>query len=142
MSQERTLSIIKPDAVGKHLIGEIIGRFERAGLRVEALKMVQLTRDQVAEFYAEHQGKPFYELLMEFMVSGPVCVQVLAGENAIARNREIMGVTDPAKADPGTIRADFAESVSINAVHGSDSPESAAREISFFFKTNEIFARQ
>lgn len=142
MTQQRTLSIIKPDAVGKHLIGEIIGRFERAGLRVEALKMVQLSREQVAAFYAEHEGKPFYDTLMEFMVSGPVCVQVLAGEDAIARNREIMGLTDPAKAATGTIRADFAENVSINAVHGSDSPESAAREISFFFQDNDIFDRQ
>ncbi len=141
MSVERTLSIIKPDAVGKNAIGEILSRFEKAGLRIVALKMLHLTREQAGGFYAEHKGRPFYEGLVEFMTSGPVCVQVLEGDNAISRNRELMGATDPKKAEPGTIRADFAEAISTNAVHGSDSPNSAAREIAFFFEPHEILAR-
>ncbi|UZJ45124.1 nucleoside-diphosphate kinase [Marinimicrobium sp. C6131] len=141
MPEQQTLSIIKPDAVRKNLIGAIESRFEQAGLKIVALKMVRLSRDQAEGFYAEHKGKPFFEGLVDFMTSGPVCVQVLAGENAIARNRELMGATNPEEAAPGTIRADYAESVSINAAHGSDSPESAAREIAYFFEPGEIFAR-
>ncbi len=142
MPEQQTLSIIKPDAVRKNLIGAIESRFEQAGLKIVALKMIQLSREQAEGFYAEHQGKPFFEGLVDFMTSGPVCVQVLAGENAIARNRELLGATNPADAEPGTIRADYAESVSTNAAHGSDSPESAAREIAYFFKPDELFARQ
>lgn len=141
MAEEQTLSIIKPDAVSKNLIGAIDSRFEEAGLKIVALKMVRLTREQAEGFYAEHQGKPFFEGLVTFMTSGPVCVQVLSGEGAIARHRELLGATNPKEAAPGTVRADFAESVSTNAAHGSDSPESAAREIDFFFQSNEIFAR-
>lgn len=141
MPEQQTLSIIKPDAVKKNLIGAIESRFEEAGLKIVALKMVRLTREQAEGFYAEHQGKPFFEGLVDFMTSGPVCLQVLAGENAIARNRELMGATNPADAAPGTIRADFAESVSVNAAHGSDSPESAEREIAYFFEPGEIFVR-
>jgi nucleoside-diphosphate kinase len=142
MSLEKTLSIIKPDAVRKNLIGEILRRFEGAGLQVIALKMLHLTREQASGFYAEHEGKPFYDRLVEFMTSGPICVQVLAGENAIALNRELMGSTDPAKAAPGTIRADYAETMAINSVHGSDSPASAAREIGYFFEPSELHVRQ
>lgn len=138
---EQTLSIIKPDAVEKNLIGEIIRRFESKGLRVVAAKMIQMTPQQAAGFYAEHEGREFYQPLVDFMTSSPCVVQVLEGENAIALNREIMGVTDPAKAAEGTIRADFAESTRVNCVHGSDSPESAAREIAFFFNDDEVFAR-
>lgn len=141
MPEQQTLSIIKPDAVRKNLIGAIESRFEQAGLKIVALKMIQLSRAQAEGFYAEHQGKPFFEGLVDFMTSGPVCVQILSGDNAIARNRELMGATNPEEAAPGTIRADYAESVSINAAHGSDSPESAAREIAYFFEPGEIFAR-
>lgn len=141
MAEQQTLSIIKPDAVRKNRIGAIEQRFEEAGLAIVALKLLHLTREQAEGFYAEHKGKPFFDGLVEFMTSGPVCVQVLAGDNAIARNRELMGATNPEEAAPGTIRADFAESLSVNSVHGSDSPESAAREIAYFFEPDEIFAR-
>lgn len=141
MAVERTLSIVKPDAVGKNVIGEILARFEKAGLSIAAAKMVRLTEAQAGGFYAEHEGRPFYNDLVAFMTSGPVVVQVLEGENAIALNRELMGATNPQEAAEGTIRADFAVSVDANAVHGSDSPESAAREIAFFFEAEEICAR-
>ena len=141
MPVERTLSIVKPDAVARNVIGEIISRFEKAGLRVAAAKMTRLSADDAAGFYAEHKGKPFYEKLLDYMSSGPVVLQVLEGEDAIALNRRLMGATDPAKADPGTIRADFADSLDANAVHGSDSPASAAREIAYFFDGAEICAR-
>ncbi len=141
MPEQQTLSIIKPDAVKKNLIGAIESRFEQAGLKIVALKMVHLTREQAEGFYAEHQGKPFFEGLVDFMTSGPVCVQVLSGEDAIARNRELMGATNPKDAAPGTIRADYAESVGVNTAHGSDSPESAEREIAYFFEPGEIFVR-
>lgn len=141
MAVERTLSIIKPDAVAKHVIGEIISRFEHAGLRVIGARMAQLTRAQAEGFYAEHKGKPFYESLVQYMTSGPVVVQVLEGENAILKNRELMGATNPKDAAPGTIRADFAESIDANAVHGSDSPTSAKREIDYFFTTDQVCAR-
>lgn len=133
MAIEQTLSIIKPDAVSKNVIGKIYSRFEKAGLKIVAAKMEQLTREKAAGFYAEHEGKPFYEPLMDFMTSGPVMVQVLEGENAVAAHRTLMGATDPAKADEDTIRKDFAESMSKNAVHGSDSLASAEREINYFF---------
>lgn len=142
MSVERTLSIIKPDAVGKNVIGEIISRFEKGGLQVVAAKMLQLDEESAGGFYAEHRERGFFKDLMEFMTSGPVLVQVLEGENAIARNRELMGATNPAEAAAGTIRADFAKSIDANAVHGSDSPASAAREISYFFKDEEICPRR
>ena len=142
MSVERTLSIIKPDAVGKNVIGEIVSRFEKGGLKVVAMKMLQLDEDSAGGFYAEHKGKKFFADLMEFMTSGPVIVQVLEGENAIARNRELMGATNPGEAAPGTIRADFAKSIDANAVHGSDSPASAEREISYFFEPGEICPRK
>ncbi len=138
---EQTLSIIKPDAVSKNLIGEIIRRFEAQNLRVVAAKMLWLTPVQAAGFYAEHEGREFYEPLIQFMTSGPCLVQVLAGEDAIQKNRQIMGVTDPTKAAAGTIRADFAESTRLNCVHGSDSVDSARREISYFFSQTELFAR-
>ena len=141
MSVERTLSIIKPDAVGKNVIGEIVSRFEKGGLNVIAMKMQQLDEDSAGGFYAEHKERPFFKDLMEFMTSGPVIVQVLEGENAIARNRELMGATNPAEAEAGTIRADFAQSIDANAVHGSDSPASADREISYFFSDEEICPR-
>lgn len=141
MAVERTLSIIKPDAVSKNLIGEITRRFEQGGLRVVAAKMVHLTREQAQGFYAVHKDKPFFNDLVAFMTSGPILVQVLEGENAIARNREIMGATDPRKAAPGTIRADFATDVQENAVHGSDSPQTAKAEIEFFFRNGEIHPR-
>ncbi len=141
MSVERTLSIIKPDAVAKNVIGEIISRFENGGLTVVAAKMLQLDEDLAGGFYAEHKERPFYNDLVEFMTSGPVIVQVLEGDNAIARNRELMGATNPAEAEPGTIRADFAKSIDANAVHGSDSPASAQREIAYFFKSEEICPR-
>lgn len=140
MTTERTLSIIKPDAVAKHLIGQIISRFESAGLRIAAAKMVHLTKAQAEGFYAVHKERPFFNALVGFMCSGPVLVQVLEGENAIARNREIMGATNPKDAAPGTIRADFAESIDHNAVHGSDAPETATQEIAFFFSPNEILS--
>ncbi|WP_027329058.1 nucleoside-diphosphate kinase [Marinimicrobium agarilyticum] len=141
MPEQQTLSIIKPDAVKKNLIGAIESRFEQAGLKIVALKMVHLTREQAEGFYAEHKGKPFFDGLVDFMTSGPVCVQVLSGEDAIARNRELMGATNPKEAAPGTIRADYAESVGVNTAHGSDSPESAEREIAYFFEPGEIFVR-
>ena len=141
MSVERTLSIIKPDAVGKNVIGEIVSRFEKGGLKVIAMKMLQLNEESAGGFYAEHKERPFFKDLMEFMTSGPVIVQALEGESAIARNRELMGATNPADADPGTIRADFAQSIDANAVHGSDSPASAEREISYFFSDEEICPR-
>lgn len=133
MAIERTFSIIKPDAVAKNLIGKIYSRFEQAGLQIVAAKMLQLTREQAGEFYAVHKERPFYNDLIQFMTSGPVMVQVLEGENAVARNREIMGATNPKEAAPGTIRADFAETVDENAVHGSDGPDTAKVEIAFFF---------
>lgn len=141
MSVECTLSIIKPDAVGKNVIGKIVSRFEKGGLNVIAMKMQQLDEDSAGGFYAEHKERPFFKDLMEFMTSGPVIVQVLEGENAIARNRELMGATNPAEAESGTIRADFAQSIDANAVHGSDSPASAEREISYFFSDEEICPR-
>jgi nucleoside-diphosphate kinase len=136
MAIERTLSIIKPDAVAKNVIGEIYSRFERAGLYIIAAKMVHLSREQAEGFYAVHKQRPFFNDLVEFMISGPVMVQVLEGENAINLNRELMGATDPKKAAPGTIRADFAKTVDENAVHGSDSPQTAAVEIEYFFGTD------
>ncbi len=141
MAVEQTLSIIKPDAVGKNHIGAICARFEQAGLKIVAMKMLQLTRAQAEGFYAEHKGRPFFDGLVDFMTSGPVVVQVLHGEDAIARNRELMGATDPQKAAPGTIRADFATAIDANAVHGSDSPASAAREVAYFFDAAEINLR-
>ena len=133
MAVEQTLSIIKPDGVKRAVIGNIITRFEQAGLRLSASRMLQITTQQAKDFYAEHSARPFYADLVEFMTSGPVMVMVLEGENAITRNRELMGATDPAQAAPGTIRADFATSIDHNIVHGSDAPASAKREISFFF---------
>lgn len=141
MALERTLSIIKPDAVAANHIGEIYSRFEQGGLRIVASRMLRLSRADAAGFYAEHEGRPFFEALLGFMTSGPVVVQVLEGEGAIARNRELMGATNPKDAEAGTIRADFAESIDANAVHGSDSPESAAREIAYFFSALDIQAR-
>lgn len=141
MAVERTLSIVKPDAVGKNLIGKIYSRFEDAGLRIVAARMLRLSREQAEQFYAVHKQRPFYGDLVSFMTSGPVMVQVLEGEDAIARNREVMGATDPKKAEPGTIRADFADNVEENAVHGSDAPETAATEIAFFFSDSEICTR-
>lgn len=138
---ERTISIIKPDAVAKNVIGQIYDRFEKAGLQVVAAKMMQLSDEQAKAFYAVHAERPFYNDLVSFMTSGPVMVQVLEGENAIAKNREVMGATNPAEAAPGTIRADFASSIDENAVHGSDAPETAAEEIKFFFGENELCAR-
>ncbi len=142
MAVERTLSIIKPDAVAKNLIGEINARFEKAGLRILAMKMIQLDQEQAEGFYAEHRERPFFNDLVGFMTSGPVVVQVLEGDNAIAANRDLMGATNPKEAEPGTIRADFAETIDANAVHGSDSPESAAREIDYFFRAEEICPRK
>ncbi len=141
MSVERTLSIIKPDAVAANRIGAIIGRLEDAGLRVVGQRMVQLTREQAEAFYVVHRERPFYQDLVAFMTSGPVVVQVLEGEHAIERNREVMGATDPAKAEPGTIRADFASNIEENAVHGSDSTETAEQEIAFFFAGGGICTR-
>ncbi len=141
MAVERTLSIIKPDAVAKNVIGEIYTRFERAGLRIVAAKMLHLTREQAEGFYAEHRERPFFGALVEFMTSGPIMVQVLEGEDAIRRNREIMGATNPKEALAGTIRADYATDIDENAVHGSDSRESAEREIAYFFKDEEICPR-
>lgn len=135
MSKERTLSIIKPDGVQKNLVGEVLGRFEKAGLKILDLKKLHLTKNQAEEFYAIHRGRPFYEDLVRYMTSGPVVVSVLEGENAVVKNREIMGATDPKKAAPGTIRRDFAESIEANIVHGSDGPETARTEIRFFFPT-------
>ncbi|MEX2470359.1 MAG: nucleoside-diphosphate kinase [Pseudohongiellaceae bacterium] len=138
MAIERTLSIIKPDAVAKNVIGEIISRFEKAGLKVVAAKMLRLDDESAGGFYAEHKDRPFYADLIEFMTSGPVVVQVLEGEDAVALNRKLMGATNPAAAEPGTIRADFAKSIDANAVHGSDSTASAAREVGYFFNDDEI----
>jgi nucleoside-diphosphate kinase len=141
MAVERTLSIIKPDAVGKNLIGKIYSRFESNGLSIVASKMLQLSDALAGGFYAEHKARPFFPALIEFMTSGPVVVQVLEGENAIAKNRELMGATNPAEAAAGTIRADFASSIDANAVHGSDSAASAAREIAYFFASSELCNR-
>lgn len=141
MAVERTLSIIKPDGVEKNLIGEICGRFESAGLRILAARMLHLTREQAEGFYAVHKERPFFADLVSYMISGPVVVQVLEGEDAIAKNREIMGATNPADAAPGTIRAEFAASIEENVVHGSDGADTAATEIAYFFKENEICPR-
>ena len=138
MAVERTLSIIKPDATRRNLTGAIVDRFEKAGLRVIASRRMKLSRDQAEAFYAVHKARPFFASLVSFMTSGPVVVQVLEGENAIAKNRDVMGATDPAKAAPGTIRKDFAESIEANSVHGSDAPETAAQEIRFFFSNLDI----
>lgn len=141
MSVERTLSIVKPEAVANNIIGEIYSRFEKAGLRIIAAKMLHLAREQAEQFYTVHRERPFYKDLVDYMISGPVMVQVLEGENAIAKNREVMGATDPKDAAPGTIRADLAVSIEQNAVHGSDGLETAKTEISFFFKESEICPR-
>ncbi|MFZ9313877.1 MAG: nucleoside-diphosphate kinase [Burkholderiaceae bacterium] len=141
MSVERTLSIIKPDAVAKNVIGQIYTRFEDAGLKVVAARMMYLSRREAEGFYAVHAQRPFFKDLVDFMVSGPVMVQVLEGEGAIAKNRQLMGATDPKKADPGTIRADFADSIDANAVHGSDGPDTAAQEIAYFFPSLAVFGR-
>ncbi|MDU1534856.1 MAG: nucleoside-diphosphate kinase [Neisseria sp.] len=141
MAVERTISIVKPDAVGKNVIGKIYSRFEENGLRIVAAKMKHLSVREAQEFYAVHKERPFYDSLVAFMTSGPVMIQVLEGENAVAKNRELMGATNPAEAAPGTIRADFAESLSVNAVHGSDSLENAAIEIAYFFSQSEICPR-
>lgn len=141
MSTERTISIIKPDAVAKNVIGEIYARFEKAGLRIVASKMMQLSREKAEGFYAVHKERPFYNDLVDFMTSGPVMVQVLEGENAINKNREVMGATNPAEAAPGTIRADFASTIDENAVHGSDGPDTAKTEIAYFFSDEELCDR-
>jgi nucleoside-diphosphate kinase len=141
MSLERTLSIIKPDAVAKNVIGQILARFEGAGLKIAAAKMIHLSREQAQAFYAVHKARPFFKDLVDFMISGPVMIQVLEGDNAIAKNRDLMGATDPKKAAKGTIRADFAASIDANAVHGSDAPETAAAEIAFFFPGMSVYAR-
>ena len=141
MAIERTLSIIKPDAVAKNVIGQIISRFEGAGLKVAAAKLVQLSRAEAEQFYAVHAARPFFKDLVDFMISGPVFVQVLEGEGAILKNRDLMGATDPKKAAPGTIRADFAESIDANAVHGSDAAETAAVEVAFFFPGLNVYSR-
>jgi nucleoside-diphosphate kinase len=141
MPIERTLSIVKPDGVGRNLIGEVYRRFEQAGLRVVAARMLQLSQAEAEGFYAVHRERPFFKDLVKFMISGPVMVQVLEGEAAIAKNREIMGATDPKKADKGTIRADLATSIDENVVHGSDAPDTAAREIAYFFRETEVCPR-
>jgi nucleoside-diphosphate kinase len=141
MAVERTLSIIKPDAVAKNVIGEIYARFERSGLKIVAARMMWLSRQDAEGFYAVHKERPFFKDLVEFMISGPVMVQVLEGDNAIAKNRELMGATDPKKAAPGTIRADFAQSIDANAVHGSDAPETARTEVAYFFPALAIHGR-
>jgi nucleoside-diphosphate kinase len=141
MAIERTFSIIKPDAVAKNVIGEIYSRFEKNGLKIVAAKMLHLTQEQAEGFYAVHKERPFFKDLVSFMITGPVIMQVLEGENAIAKNREIMGATNPKDAAPGTIRADFANSIDENAVHGSDGPDTAKEEIAFFFSDNELCAR-
>ena len=141
MAVERTFSIIKPDDVAKNAIGQIYARFEKSGLNIVGAKMLHLSQEQAEGFYAEHEGKPFYPNLVAFMTSGPVVVQVLEGENAILKNRELMGATNPKEAAEGTIRADFASSIDANAVHGSDSPVSAEREVAYFFSDNEICPR-
>ncbi|MBK7686852.1 MAG: nucleoside-diphosphate kinase [Rhodocyclaceae bacterium] len=141
MTVERTLSIIKPDAVAKNVIGQIYSRFESAGLKIVASRMMHLSRQEAEGFYAVHSARPFFKDLVEFMISGPVVVQALQGENAIATHRDLMGATDPKKAAPGTIRADFADSIDANAVHGSDAPETAAVEIAYFFPTLNVYSR-
>jgi len=141
MAVERTLSIIKPDAVVKNVVGEIVARFEKAGLTIIAARMAQLSRAEAEGFYAVHRERPFFKPLVDFMISGPVFIQALEGENAIAKNRELMGATDPKKAEAGTIRADFAQSIDANAVHGSDAPETAAVEIAYFFRQTELCPR-
>lgn len=141
MAMQRTCSIIKPDAVAKNVIGEIYARFEKVGLRIVAAKMMHLTKQQAESFYAVHKERPFYDDLVAFMMSGPVMVQVLEGDDAIAKNREVMGATNPAEAAPGTIRADFADSIDANAVHGSDAAETAAVEIAFFFAEDQLCPR-
>lgn len=141
MAVERTLSIIKPDAVAKNVIGKIYSRFEDAGLKIIASKMAHLSRGEAEQFYAVHKERPFFKDLVDFMVSGPVMIQVLEGESAIAKNRELMGATNPKEAEAGTIRADFAESIDANAVHGSDAPETAAVEVAFFFPGMNVYSR-
>ncbi|MEJ0004305.1 MAG: nucleoside-diphosphate kinase [Pararobbsia sp.] len=141
MALERTLSIIKPDAVAKNVIGQILSRFEGAGLKIVATKLTQLSRGEAEKFYGVHAARPFFKDLVDFMISGPVVVSVLEGEGAIAKNRDLMGATDPKKAEKGTIRADFADSIDANAVHGSDAPETAAVEIAFFFPEAHIYSR-
>jgi len=141
MAIQLTLSIIKPDAVKKNVIGQIYARFEQAGLKIVASKMAHLSKNEAEQFYAVHKERPFFKDLVSFMISGPVMIQVLEGENAIAKNRELMGATDPKKADKGTIRADFADSIDANAVHGSDAPETAAVEVAFFFPGMNIYSR-
>ena len=141
MAVERTLSIIKPDAVAKNVIGQIYARFEQAGLKIVAAKMTQLSRNEAEGFYAVHRGRPFFKDLVEFMISGPVMIQVLEGEGAILKNRDLMGATDPKKAAAGTIRADFAESIDANAVHGSDAADTAAVEIAYFFPSSQVYSR-
>ncbi|MBS0466372.1 MAG: nucleoside-diphosphate kinase [Proteobacteria bacterium] len=141
MAIERTLSIIKPDAVAKNVIGQIYARFEAAGLKISAARMIHLSRAEAEQFYGVHKERPFFKDLVDFMISGPVMVQVLEGENAVLKNRELMGATDPKKADAGTIRADFADSIDANAVHGSDAAETAAVEVSFFFPGLNVYAR-
>jgi nucleoside-diphosphate kinase len=141
MAVERTLSIIKPDAVAKNVIGQIYSRFENAGLKIVSARMMHLSRAQAEGFYAVHRARSFFNDLVDFMISGPVMIQVLEGEGAIGRNRELMGATDPKKAEPGTIRADFADSIDANAVHGSDAPETAAQEIAYFFPSLDVFSR-
>jgi nucleoside-diphosphate kinase len=141
MAAERTLSIIKPDAVAKNVVGEILARFERAGLRIVAARMIHLSRQQAEGFYAVHRARPFFKDLVDFMISGPVMVQVLEGDSAIQKNRDLMGATDPKKAEKGTIRADFAQSIDANAVHGSDAVETAKDEIAYFFPTLNIYSR-
>ena len=141
MAVERTFSIIKPDAVAKNKIGEIVARFEKAGLKVIASRMVHLSRSEAEGFYAVHKGRPFFNDLVEFMISGPVVLQVLEGDNAIQKNRDLMGATDPKKADKGTIRADFAQSIDANAVHGSDAPDTAKTEIAYFFPQSQVYSR-
>lgn len=140
MTKERTLSIIKPDATSKNHIGDILSRFEKAGLKIIGAKMLHLSREQAEGFYAVHRERPFFKDLVDFMISGPVVVSVLEGENAIDKNRDLMGATNPAEAAPGTIRADFAETIDANAVHGSDGPDTAKTEVSFFFQDNELFS--
>jgi nucleoside-diphosphate kinase len=141
MAVQRTLSIIKPDAVARNVIGEIYARFEKAGLKIVAARMARLSRGDAEGFYAVHKGRPFFNDLVEFMISGPVMIQVLEGDDAIAKNRDLMGATDPKKAAKGTIRADFAQSIDANAVHGSDAPETAATEIAYFFPASQVFGR-
>ena len=141
MAIERTLSIVKPNAVNRNFIGEIISRFEKRGLRVAAAKFIKLSKEKAEGFYIEHKERPFFGSLVRFMTSGPVLLMVLEGESAVQLNRDIMGATDPAKADPGTIRKDFAENIEANAVHGSDSPKSAEREVSYFFDKSELISR-